>query len=188
MPMPKQPIPKGLADAGLLALYHHIEIRRSLTAIPAPKGFLAARAINVSRKTDERLAEGVRLELTRRHCYELLTQRVLQSRVIPNDDTLLPVRKRRTPAETKTGRLWDSVERCGQLPYTVFHYTPNHSGEWPAEFSKEYKGYLQVDAFTGYERVCSQSGDIIEAACWAHVRRKFFRGQRRPTNCTTISC
>ena len=103
---------------------------------------------------------------------ELLTRRVLL-RVIHNDDTLLPVQVKNT-GKTKTGRLWDSVGDAAN-PYTVFHYTLNRSGEWPV-FFKEYKGYLQVDAYTGYESLFT-SGDIIEAACWAHVRRKFFEAK-----------
>jgi transposase len=36
-----------------------------------------------------------------------------------------------------------------------------------------YSGILQVDAFAGYNR-CFEDGSIIEAACWAHARRKYF--------------
>src|SRR5690606_29642363 len=35
-----------------------------------------------------------------------------------------------------------------------------------------YAGYLQADAFPGYD-VLFRNGDIQEIACWAHARRKF---------------
>jgi hypothetical protein len=37
----------------------------------------------------------------------------------------------------------------------------------------EFTGTLQADAYAGYERVY-EDGRIQEAACWAHVRRKFY--------------
>lgn len=46
----------------------------------------------------------------------------------------------------------------------------------PASFLKGYCGYLQADAFSGYDRIYSDE-DILEVACWAHARRKFFDAQ-----------
>jgi transposase len=37
----------------------------------------------------------------------------------------------------------------------------------------KFKGTLQADAYAGFNRLYD-SGDVKEAACWAHVRRKFF--------------
>jgi transposase len=170
-PMPKQPIPKGLADAGLLA---HIITSKFVDHLPLYRleSIFGRQGVDISRKTmSDWLRACAKLFMP---LYELLTRRVLQSRVIHNDDTPLPVQAKKT-GKTKTGRLWDSVGDAAN-PYTVFHFTPNRSGDWPAEFFKGYKGYLQVDAYTGYESLFA-SGDIIEVACWAHVRRKFFEAK-----------
>jgi hypothetical protein len=43
-------------------------------------------------------------------------------------------------------------------------------------FLKGFRGYLQADAFSGYDRICAGPG-VIEVACWAHVRRKFFESR-----------
>jgi len=43
----------------------------------------------------------------------------------------------------------------------------------PQGFLAEYKGYLQADAYGGYDGVYHK-GCVIEVACWAHARRKFF--------------
>ena len=40
-------------------------------------------------------------------------------------------------------------------------------------FLSGFKGFLQADAYNGYD-VLYQSGDIIEVGCLAHSRRKFF--------------
>jgi transposase len=51
-------------------------------------------------------------------------------------------------------------------------------------FLAGYKGYLQADAYSGYNAVYAGQ-EVIEVACWAHARRKFFDamksdGQRAP--------
>jgi transposase len=38
------------------------------------------------------------------------------------------------------------------------------------------QGYLQADAFAGYDAMFARDG-VIEVACWAHARRKFFDAQ-----------
>jgi hypothetical protein len=61
-------------------------------------------------------------------------------------------------------------------PYTIYKYTQNRSREGPAEFMKGYRGYLQADAYRGYDGIYAD-GKILEVACWAHARRKFFEAQ-----------
>ncbi len=43
----------------------------------------------------------------------------------------------------------------------------------PQQFLKGFRGYLQADAFSGYDRLCAGPG-VTEVACWAHARRKFY--------------
>ena len=50
---------------------------------------------------------------------------------------------------------------------------PNRKGEHPQTHLKSFKGILQADAFAGFDALYA-TGDILEAACWAHARRKFF--------------
>jgi hypothetical protein len=58
----------------------------------------------------------------------------------------------------------------------VFAYTNSHKRDGPESFLQGYRGYLQADAFSGYNRIYS-GGQVIEVACWAHARRKFFEAQ-----------
>jgi transposase len=40
-----------------------------------------------------------------------------------------------------------------------------------------YAGLMQADAYAGFNRLYEANrkpGPIVEAACWAHARRKFF--------------
>jgi hypothetical protein len=78
---------------------------------------------------------------------------------------------------TKTGRLWTYVRDDRPwgnetLPAVWFAYSPNRRGEHPQAHLKDFAGTLQADAFAGYAPLYA-SGKVREAACWAHVRRKF---------------
>jgi hypothetical protein len=52
-------------------------------------------------------------------------------------------------------------------------YTPDRKAVHPAEHLASFAGVLQADGYAGFERLY-ETGRITEAACWAHVRRKFY--------------
>jgi hypothetical protein len=59
----------------------------------------------------------------------------------------------------------------------VFYYSRDRSGEHPQTHLARYSGIFQADAFAGYNKLYDtgrSAGPIMEAACWAHARRKFF--------------
>jgi hypothetical protein len=104
--------------------------------------------------------------------YLLLVQHVLQSKVLHTDDTTVPVRDE-TQSAHRYGRLWDYIGDALH-PGVVFDYTATHARDGPAEFLKDFRGYLQADAYGGYDGIYTGSqGAIIEVACWAHARNKF---------------
>ena len=43
----------------------------------------------------------------------------------------------------------------------------------PREHLKGFSGFLQADGYAGFDGLY-ESGRVVEVACWAHVRRKFF--------------
>jgi hypothetical protein len=60
----------------------------------------------------------------------------------------------------------------------VYDFTQNRKWDRPSQFLADYEGYLQADAFSGYDGIYTGSGgQIIEVACWAHARRKFFEAR-----------
>ena len=105
--------------------------------------------------------------------YALMVTAVLQSKVIHTDDT--PVRLLEdAKGETRTGRLWVYWGDDGH-PYTVYEATVSRSRDGPKKFLGEFKGYLQADAFSGYD--CVFARGVTEVACWTHARRKFVDAQ-----------
>jgi hypothetical protein len=55
----------------------------------------------------------------------------------------------------------------------VFDYTPDRTRAGPVGWLEGFEGYLQADAYAGYEELYA-TGKVTEVACWAHARRKFF--------------
>jgi transposase len=173
---PLQPIEKGLAGPALLAqvitakfgdhlpLYRQEHILgRSGQVIPRSTtcGWLASIAGLV------------------RPLYELMKKQVLDSRVIHTDDTPVPVLDPKR-GKTREGRIWVYVGDKDH-PYTVFDYTPTRSRDGPSRFFGDYAGYIQADAYGGYDHLFKPKTDAapvpIEAGCWAHARRKFVEAQ-----------
>ena len=108
---------------------------------------------------------------------EALRQYVVSGRKLHADDTPVPVL---APGDgkTKLGRLWTYVRDdrpCGDdaAPAVWFTYSPDRRGEHPHRHLATFQGTLQADGYAGFNRLYD-SGRIREAACWAHVRRKFF--------------
>jgi transposase len=95
---------------------------------------------------------------------------VLKSRVIQTDDTTLPVLDRRLD-RARTARLWVYLGDRDH-PYALYDYTPDRSRDGPEKFLGDYRGYLQADAYSGYDRIYARG--VVEVGCWAHARRKFF--------------
>jgi len=95
------------------------------------------------------------------------------------DDTTVPVLAK---GKTHTGRCWvyvrdDRPFGGADPPAAVFYYSRDRCGEHPQAHLANYTGILQADAYGGYTQLYESGrspGPIIEAACWAHSRRKFF--------------
>ncbi|HEY3642453.1 MAG TPA: transposase, partial [Xanthobacteraceae bacterium] len=55
----------------------------------------------------------------------------------------------------------------------MFFYSPDRKGEHPQAHLKDFRGVIHVDGYAGFNELFA-GGRIVEAGCWAHVRRKFF--------------
>jgi transposase len=108
--------------------------------------------------------------------YELEKSLVRMAPVIWTDDTSVTVLGGDKPGSHK-GQFWVYIGPS-TIPYDVYDFTENRKRDGPAKFLEEYAGYLQADAFSGYDGIFTGSdGRIVEVACWAHARRKFFEAR-----------
>jgi hypothetical protein len=75
----------------------------------------------------------------------------------------------------RTGRIWPY---CGdpQHPVILYDYTATRERAGPEAFLKGYRGYLQADAYGGYDAFFKDPArGLIEVGCWAYARRYFHK-------------
>jgi transposase len=108
--------------------------------------------------------------------YQLQKDLVRMAPVIWTDDTYVTFLGGEGPGSRK-GRFWVYIGPTA-FPYDVYDFTEDRKRNGPSRFLASYVGYLQADAFSGYDGIYAGSGgQIIEVACWAHSRRKFFEAR-----------
>jgi transposase len=175
-PAPSHPIARGRAGPKLLA---HILFAKYSLHLP----------LNRQSTTYER--EGIDLDVstladwvgaaaaTLMPLNDVIRTHVFAAERIHADDTTVPVLAK---GKTRIGRLWTYVRDDRPFggpdpPAAAFFYSRDRGGEHPEQHLASYAGLMQADAYAGLNRLYEanrKAGPIIEAACWAHGRRKFF--------------
>jgi transposase len=168
---PPQPIDKGLPGPSLLAYVAVSKLGDHLPLYRLERIF-ERQQVHVARST---MCAWMRCagELVK-PLVELLTERVRQSRAIHTDDTPVPIQSPGAK-QCRKGRIWCYLGDEAN-PYTVYDYTPSRSRDGPTKWLKNFTGYLQADAYGGYDGIFA-GGGATEVACWAHARRKFYDAQ-----------
>ena len=186
-----EPIEKGLPGPGLLA---HIAVSKYADHLPLyrQEGIYKRFGVELSRSTMCDWMAVIADLLS--PIVKLMLSKILTSKVVQNDDTTVPVQDHDGKG-IKTGYLWVSIGDHHH-PYVVYRYMPDRSGAGPQEIFKDFKGYLQADAYSAYDGLY-KSGEIVEVGCMMHARRKFSRrGPAIPngrikrwhgSNCSTTS-
>jgi transposase len=172
-PAPSLPINRGLAGPGLLA---HVLVGKFCDHLPLYRQaeIFARNGIDLDRST---LADWVgQIARLLRPLVEAIGVYVMSAGRVHADDTTVPVLSPGN-GKTRTGRLWcyarDDHPFGGKAPRAVLYcYSPNRKGEHPKKHLAGFKGILQADGYAGYAGLYQQG--VTEAACMAHVRRKFF--------------
>jgi len=165
-PLPPMAIDKGIPGEGLLAYIitskycDHLPLNRLESILKRHNV-----DINVSTMCDwvGKSADLLAPLVKRMHA------RILQSPKINTDDTPIPVKSKKRRGSTYNGYLWVYIDKDGNV---VFDFTPNRSREGPVKFLGKFSGYVQADAYSGYDEFFRKS-DATEVGCHAHARRKF---------------
>jgi transposase len=173
-PAPSLPIRRGRASAALLA---HVLTAKFCDHLPLYRqSEIYARAgVALERST---LADWVgQVFALLRPLIDALERHVMAADRLYADDTTVPVLAPGS-GKTKTGRLWaylrDERPYGGTGPPAVrYHYSPDRRADHPRSHLASFRGVLQADGYSGFDGLYA-NGRISEAACWAHVRRKFY--------------
>ena len=175
-PAPSHPIARGRAGPKLLA---HVLFAKYGLHLP------------LNRQSDVYEREGIDLDVstladwvgaaaaTLTPLVDVIRDHVFAAERIHADDTTVPVLAK---GKTRVGRLWTYVRDDRPFagpdpPAAVFFYSRDRGGEHPERHLAGYAGLMQADAYAGFTKLYQANrkpGPIVEAACWAHGRRKFF--------------
>jgi transposase len=162
-------IEKGVLGPGFLA---HVITERFAHHLPYYRleGKYKAEGLTLSRSV---LCESMA------RCAELLEpiaaelkREVFAAEVIHTDDTPVTVAQA-LEGGSRQGRVWVYLNREGRHWY---EFTGSRKRDGPARALKDFTGYLQADAYGGYDQLFAPGG-ATEVACWAHVRRRFLEAE-----------
>jgi transposase len=176
-PKPEMPIAKGLPGPGLLA---HLIVSKCVDHLPLHRmeRVYQRQGLFLHRTTlCDWMAACANLL---RPLYDLMVSVVMQSRALHTDDTTVKMQELLTHL-LSTARMWVYLGDVAH-PYNVFDFTLNRKRDGPQKFLANYQGYLHADAFSGYDGLYlpdprTAQARIIEVACNAHARRKFYEAR-----------
>ena len=184
-PAPPRPIPRGMAGPALLA---HILVAKYDDHLPLYRqGEIFARmGADIPRST---LIDWCGQAAAALHpLANIIRAEVMASDRLHADDTpirVLDPKKRRLEGlerGVKEGRIWvyvrdDRPWAGADPPAAAYWFSPDRKGEHPQTHLKNFMGILQADAYAGFGKLYEPGANgeprILEAACWAHLRRDF---------------
>ena len=168
---PEKILPKSNATPGLLA---YIAINKYIDALPL------YRIENIFKRYDVEIPRNTMarwmIELSERltPLYNIMEEDLLSADFVSCDETKVQVLKEPGKEAESQSYMWVRTRHGpGISPIILFDYDPTRKKEVPNRLLKDFKGYLQVDGYAGYDAICKLE-DVTRVACMAHIRRKFF--------------
>ena len=163
--MPSPVIPGSLASPSSLA---YIINQKYVDGLPLyrQEQQLSRLGINLSRQTMANWV--VNSSKWLEPVYHLLHKELLKRNILHADETTLQVLHEEGRSAKTQSYMW--LYRTGRdgPPIVLFDYKTSRAGTHPKKFLTGFKGYLQVDGYSGYNIL----PDVILVGCWAHARRK----------------
>ena len=163
---PAQAVEKGLAAEGFIA---QVVVSKYADHLPLHRQerILARQGLDFRRSTLCDLVESAAQALS--PIAGELRRQVLAAGYLQTDDTSIVVLEPDEGGSIK-GRVWTYLDPLGGR--VVFDATRTHERAGVEHFLGGFKGYLQADAYKGYDALF-RDGTMVEVGCWAHARRRF---------------
>lgn len=167
-PLPPRFIEKGIAGTGLLAsilidkYVDHLPLYRQVQRFKREKIPIAESTVDGwVRQTLDSL--GI--------LHECLLEDTRSKGYLQADESTIRVLDSRKKQAAHLGYYW--VYHSPMDGTVLFDYNPGRSGEAPKKVLGDFKGYLQTDGYSVYEKYGSRK-EVTHLICWAHARREFF--------------
>jgi transposase len=167
-PMPKLLLPKSLATPELIAYTiiakycDHIPLYRQQSiwdrlGIDMPRSSLCGWLLKVSELCEPLI--------------KLLRQHIVLYDYVQADETTVQVLNEIGRDNKTKSYIW-CYRGSGENTSIVYDYQETRGGYHAQKFLSGFKGYLQSDAYSGYN-FANKNDEIIRVGCMAHARRKF---------------
>jgi transposase len=168
-PLTPQPIPKSIATPGLLS---HVLVSKYQDHLPLYRQSMIWERIGVDLQRSTMSNWVLKCGALLSPIVELFKKKIVTGDYARADETTAQVLKEPgRKAQTKS-YMWVYMSGSKTNPAIVYEYHPTRNEECPGAFLSNFKGYLQSDAYQGYNAVTKQK-DVIRVGCWGHCRRKF---------------
>lgn len=167
-PMPERPLPKAIAEAGLLA---NIAVSKFVEHTPFYRQIQKFErnyqlSIPSSTINDWFVATCTLLQ----PLYEEHQRQVLATDYLQADESPIKVLDSDKKGKSHQGYMW--VYHNPLAKAVLFDYRKGRGQNGPKEILSDYRGILQCDGYTVYDKI-GKSKDITLAGCLVHVRRKY---------------
>jgi len=165
------PIPKSIATPSLLAFIISSKYQWHLPLYRI-EAMLKQQGMTLSRKSMSRWIL---------QCGELLQPLMtvmkrdlfLSPHIFTDDTTIKLNQNNKGQRDSATARLWVYGSNGSKGPPIVcYDFTMSRRQSGPMNYLEGYNGYLQADAYPGYD-VIYRKYPIIEVACWQHAQSEF---------------
>jgi transposase len=168
-PPPVQLLPKSIASEGLIA---HLVVSKFADGLPLyrQQKIFGRLGIELSRATMANWV--VKAAQQCQPLIDLLQEEIRSGPLINVDETPYQVLNEPGRRNTSKSYMWVFKGGLEDRPALLYQYHRTRSGEAALQFLDDYQGYVQSDAFSGYNYL-SEKKSISHMGCWAHARRNF---------------
>jgi transposase len=167
--LPSRPIAKCIAEASLLAFILVSKYVDHLPLYRQRQRFARDFQWHLPQSTIGGWVQACCILLT--PLYNRLKQKLLESTYIQVDESPIKVLDKDKRGKTHQGYQWVYHDPLQKL--VLFHYRKGRGMMGPKEMLADYKGYIQCDGYSVYDKIGAQKGiDLV--GCLVHARRKFF--------------
>jgi transposase len=171
-PMPERPLPKAIAEAGLLA---QVMIDKYVDHLPIDrqaKRWKRESGIDISGSTVVGWQSGVHDLMM--PLYEKLVELVFDCTYMQADESTMQCLE--DAPKGKSHRSYQWVYRNVEKGLILFDYQRGRSGDCLHPRVKSHQGFLQTDGYSVYDAL-EGLPNLILMNCFAHARREFFESK-----------
>lgn len=167
--LPKQPISKSIATAGLLAAVIDAKFNRHMPLYRQEAMFKEAN-LSITRGSLSNWVISAANLLT--PLVKLMEASIQEYDIAYADETSLQVLNEKDRLATQKSYMWLFIGGPPEQRSFVYQYHPTRAHQIPIEFFTDFKGYLHADCYKAYVNL-GQRDSMVHVACLAHARRYF---------------